>query len=485
IDPSVKPVEQPLRRIPFNLRGAVERKIKELVDMDIIEPAKGPTPWVNPVVIVPKANSEIRLCLDMRQANRAIVRERYPIPTVDEILQGVNGSTIFSKLNLKWGYHQLELSPESREITTFAVHNGVYRYKRLIFSVSSASEQSQHEIANALAGIDGVENISDDVIVHAGDQETHDQRLHMVMERLSERGLTLNPEKCQFNMSKLIFMGILLSEKGIGPTEERVRAVREAREPKTASEVRSFLGLVGYSSRFIEQFATLSEPLRRLTKKEIQFEALALAHEGHLGIVGTKQHLRSKVWRPGMDKAAEKYCKSCHGCQVVSRPDAPEPLRPTTLPDGPWQDVAIDLLGPFPTGHSILVVVDYYSRYYEYEILTSTISDKIIDSLESIFSRHGLPITCRSDQGPQFKSEQFTVFCESNGIKHQRTTPKWAQANGEVERQNSSIMKRIQIAQAEGLDWKKELRKYVSAYRSIEHPTTGKSPAELLFNRKI
>ncbi|KAL1021685.1 hypothetical protein UPYG_G00016520 [Umbra pygmaea] len=727
IDPNVKPVAQPLRRIPYNLRGAVEKKIKELMDMDIIECVEGPTPWVNPVVVIPKPDKDIRMCLDMRRANEAIVRERYPIPTVDEILQGINGSAIFSKLDLKWGYHQLELTPESREITTFAVHNGVYRYKRLIFGVSSASEQYQHEIANALAGIEGVENISDDVIVHAPDQETHDKRLHTVMKRLSECGLTLNPAKCQFNMDRLIFMGILLSEKGIGPTEERIKAVIETREPENATEVRSFLGLVGYSSRFISQFATRSEPLRRLTRKETKFDfgpeqkkafqdlkdelaragtlayfdkeaptkviadaspvglgavlvqdqkgemvpvcyvsrsltdcerrysqterealalvwacerlhpyvygrkfdlvtdhkpleviysprskpcarierwvlrlqpydfrvihipgkqniadplsrllgdtgkkeihkhgsedyvrfvatsatprslttreveeasatdpeimevrkaitngifenckpyapianelcvvgyivlrgtrivlpqnlhtrAIELAHEGHLGIVGTKQHLRSKVWWPGMDKAAERYCKTCHGCQIVARPDPPEPLRPTPLPDRPWQDLAIDLLGPLPTNHYILVVVDYYSRYYEYDVLTSTTTEKIIDSLESIFSRHGLPVTCKSDNGPQFKSDLFREYCEKNGIKHVRTTPKWAQANGEVERQNSSLMKRIKIARAEGLDWKRELRKYVTVYRSIEHATTGKSPAELLFNRKM
>ncbi|KAJ8357908.1 hypothetical protein AAFF_G00056420 [Aldrovandia affinis] len=123
--------------------------------------------------------------------------------------------------------------------------------------VSSASEQYQHEVANALAGIEGVENISDDIIVHAQDQDTHDKASHAVLTRLMERGLTLNPDKCQFNMDKLVFMGILLSEKGIGPTEERVRAVAEAREPENAAEVRSFLGLVGYSSRFIPQFATL------------------------------------------------------------------------------------------------------------------------------------------------------------------------------------------------------------------------------------
>ena len=126
-------------------------------------------------MIVPKPGNDVRLCLDMRRANEAIVRERFPIPTVDELLQGMNGSTVFSKLDLKWGYHQLELTPESREITMFAVHHGVYRYKRLLFSVSSASEQYQHEIAGALAGIEGVENISDDVIIHACDQITHDE----------------------------------------------------------------------------------------------------------------------------------------------------------------------------------------------------------------------------------------------------------------------------------------------------------------------
>jgi len=92
IDPEVKPVEQPLRRIPYHLRDAVEKKINELIDMDIVEHVDGPTPWVNLVVILPKKNDkDIRMCLDMRKANEAIVRERYPIPTVDEILQGLNG----------------------------------------------------------------------------------------------------------------------------------------------------------------------------------------------------------------------------------------------------------------------------------------------------------------------------------------------------------------------------------------------------------
>ena len=584
-----KPVAQPMRRIPFNLRGKVERKLDELMKADIIEPVVGPTNWLNPVVVAPKPNGEIRLCLDMRRANEAIVRERHPIPTVDEVLQDLNGSKVFSKLDLKWGYHQMELTPESRDITTFATHKGVFRYKRLLFGVCSASEQYQQEISKVLAGIEGAQNISDDVIVHGADQEMHDKRLHAVLRRLRERGLTLNREKCQFNMNRLVFMGILLTEKGIGPTEERVKAIADAREPESVTELRSFLGLANYSARFIPQFATTAEPLRKLLKKEKPFNfgpeqraafkqvkkaladcqklayfqkeattrviadagpralstqeveresakdeeldvvrealaagrfdkckpyavvagelcqigqlvlrgtrlvipsklrarVLALAHEGHLGVVGTKQNLRSKVWWPGIDKAAERYCRSCHGCQLVARPEPPEPVTPTQLPEGPWRDVAVDLMGPLPSGHSLLVIVNYYSRYQETLVMQSTTTEKVIECLEDTFARHGIPVTLKSDNGPQFVSGEFKNFCQDNNIEHCKTTPRWAQANGEVERQNRSLLKRLQIAQAEKLDWRGELRKYLFQYRSVAHTTTGRSPAELLFNRKL
>lgn len=133
IDPSVKPVAQPLRPTPFNLRSRVEEKILELEDLDIIERVEGPTPWVNPVVMMPKPNSDIQLCLDMRRANEVIIRGCHQIPTVDELLQTMNGSKFFSKLDLKWVYHQLELDMESRGITTFVTHCGLYQYKRLLF----------------------------------------------------------------------------------------------------------------------------------------------------------------------------------------------------------------------------------------------------------------------------------------------------------------------------------------------------------------
>lgn len=140
VDESVKPVAQNTRRIPFSLRGKLEKKLEELVNKDVIEPVEGPTPWVSPVVIVPKPSGDIRLCVDMRRANTAVLRERHPIPTIDEVLQAMNGSTIFTKLDLKWGFHQIELEEDSRAITCFCTHKGLFRYKRLMFGISSAPE---------------------------------------------------------------------------------------------------------------------------------------------------------------------------------------------------------------------------------------------------------------------------------------------------------------------------------------------------------
>ncbi len=126
-----------------------------------------------------------------------------------------------------------------------------------------------------------------------------------------------------------------------------------------------------------------------------------------------------------MDKAAEKHCKSCHSCQLVAQPDPPEPIKSTSLPDAPWQHLAADLLGPFPSGHSILVVVDYYSRFYEYHILRSTTTDKVIDAMEEMFSRHGLPLTIKTDNGPQFKAAEFDAYCTANGRTREKVIGKF------------------------------------------------------------
>ena len=110
---------------------AVEKKLKELQEADITEEAKGPTPWVSPTVIAPKLNGDNRLCIDLRRINEAIIRERHPLPTVEEIIHEANGSTVFTKIDLRWGFHQVELAEESRYLTTFVANGRLYRYTSL------------------------------------------------------------------------------------------------------------------------------------------------------------------------------------------------------------------------------------------------------------------------------------------------------------------------------------------------------------------
>lgn len=268
IDENVKPTQQPHRRIPFNVRGQVKDEVEKMLKMDIIEAVEGPTSWISPIVIVPKTNSadKIRICVDMREANTAIKRERIVIPTLEEINAIVNGSKHFSKIDLKAGYHQLELDPSSRYITTFATHIGLYRYKRLNFGITCAAEIFQNTMSQLIADITGAFNYSDDILIHAPTKEQHDIILDKVLKRLEENELTVSSDKCVFDQEEIEFYGMIFSAKGVRLSKSKINAIQNAKPPKNANEVRSFLGLANYVSRFIKDYATTAEPLWKLTK---------------------------------------------------------------------------------------------------------------------------------------------------------------------------------------------------------------------------
>ena len=166
VDESVTPSAQAMRRIPFSRKQKVVEKLEKV---------NGPTSWINPLVVVEKPNGDVRICLDMRQANRAILREKHPVPTIEETLQEMSGAKVFSKLDLNMAFHQVELASESRDITTFAGPNGLYRYKRLLFGVNMATENFQHIIWQILKDFPGAHNIHDDIRVTGASEDEHDE----------------------------------------------------------------------------------------------------------------------------------------------------------------------------------------------------------------------------------------------------------------------------------------------------------------------
>lgn len=220
----------------------------------------------------PKKNNDIRLAIDMRQANKAVLRERFPMPNIDETLEQMNGSTVFTRLDMNQAFHQIELEESSRYITTFVCDTGLYRYKRLIYGISSAPEIFQRIMQQMLQDIPGCKSIADDIIIYADSVENHDKILTLVLTRLREANLTLNKDKCDFHKTELKFMGHTLSKQGIKIDDSKVKAVRDAEPPQNASEVKSFLGLVTFCSKFVPNYATIAEPLRKLTRKDVTWE---------------------------------------------------------------------------------------------------------------------------------------------------------------------------------------------------------------------
>ncbi|CAB3998550.1 Hypothetical predicted protein, partial [Paramuricea clavata] len=244
--PNIKPVAQPERRIPFHIREKVTHELDKLTKQGIIEPCSGPTPWASPLFVVPKPKNpeETRICVDMRMPNTAIIRERHPMPTADELIHKLNGAKVFSKLDLCHRYHQILLAPESRYITTFRTHKGLHRYVRLNYGTSAASEVFQYAISQAIAGIDGVVNISEDVLIFGKTQLDHDTALKTVFERLRQVCLTLNKSKCAYNKGTLEFFGMIFSADGVSPDPKKIEAIVNAPHPTNVSGVRSLLELI-------------------------------------------------------------------------------------------------------------------------------------------------------------------------------------------------------------------------------------------------
>ncbi|KAL8593283.1 hypothetical protein ACOMHN_009936 [Nucella lapillus] len=200
------------------------------------------------------------------------------MPTLDDILMRLNQAAVFSKLDLNQGYHQLELYEQSRNITTFSTHMGLRRYKRLNFGVTSAAEIFQNHIAETLADIDNCLNTSDDIMVYGRTQQQHDDTLKKIFDRLKEKSLTLNREKCEFNKNSIEFYGFIFGKNGISPDPRKVNVVHKMPTPTNAKEVRSFLGMTNYVSRFIKDYADLTKPLRDLTRKNAPW-SWAEAHQ--------------------------------------------------------------------------------------------------------------------------------------------------------------------------------------------------------------
>ena len=252
------------RRVAIPLLPKVKAELERMENMGVITRVTEPTDWCAGMVVVPKSNGTVRICVDLTKLNESVRRERHIMPSVEQTLAQIGGATVFSKLDANSGFWQVELARESALLTTFITPFGRFCFNRMPFGITSAPEYFQRRMNEIVEGLSGVVCLVDDILVHGTSQKAHDDHLVAVLERIQKEGLTLSKEKCKFNQTSVKFLGQVLDSTGIKPDPDKLKAIQEMPAPRNITELRRFLGMINQLSKFSPHLADQVKPLRDL-----------------------------------------------------------------------------------------------------------------------------------------------------------------------------------------------------------------------------
>lgn len=257
--------------VPYGLREAVEAEINRLCDLGIIYPVRHSV-WASPVVIVNKADGSIRMCVDCKVTiNKYLQADHYPLPRIDDILASLANAKYFCVLDLREAYAQMEVAEECQQFLTINTHMGLYRYKRLIFGVSSAPTIFQSMMDQIIQGLLWVICFIDDLLIGGNTSDDCIQNVRKCLTRLNEYNVKVKWEKCKFFEKSVTYLGHEISEDGIRPNPEKIREIVDAPQPENLTQVKSYLGLLNYYGRFIPNLSQESMESYKLTQMDMPF----------------------------------------------------------------------------------------------------------------------------------------------------------------------------------------------------------------------
>ena len=275
-DEKVCPVQHAPRRVPIALRNEVKAKLAELEVKGIVKKITEWMEWISSMVIVAKPG-KLRICLDPRDLNQALLRPKYLMPTLEEILPPLSKAKVFTTLDTKDGFYQISLEEESSRKTTFWTPFGRYRYLRMPFGVNVAPQEFECKLHEKLDDLPGVVLIHDDVLV-MGHGETyeeavndHDKNLLRLLDRAKQVNLKLNKSKMNLRKPEVKFMGHVITKDGLKPDPNKIKAVEEMPRPTCKKETLSLLGFINHLSKFLPRLSDVAQTLRDLTMKDARF----------------------------------------------------------------------------------------------------------------------------------------------------------------------------------------------------------------------
>ena len=261
------PVRTPPYRLPLEKRKIAEQEITKLLNQGIIEPCS--SPWLSPLILVPKPDGSTRVVIDYRKINTKIKYDSHPLPRIDSCLEALANNKYFSSLDMKQAFHQIGISEKDKPKTAFSFGSNTYMYTRMPFGMSTCPAVFERLMEKCFAGL--AYNICliylDDLLCYSKSFDDHLLHLDKMFQRVRDANLKLSPNKCNFFQKIVSFLGHQISEAGIQPCPKKIKAVAEWPTPKNTKEVRSIVGLASFYRKMIPGFAEIAKPLHRLTEK--------------------------------------------------------------------------------------------------------------------------------------------------------------------------------------------------------------------------
>ncbi|GJV58378.1 reverse transcriptase domain-containing protein, partial [Tanacetum coccineum] len=285
------PGAAPVARAPYRLAPSemkeLSEQLKELSDKGFIRPSS--SPWGAPVLFVKKKDGSFRMCIDYRELNKLTVKNRYPLPRIDDLFDQLQGSSVYSKIDLRSGYHQLRVQEEYIPKTAFRTRYGYYEFQVMLFGLTNAPAVFM-DLMNWVCKpyLDKfVIVFIDDILIYSKNKQEHEDHLKLILELLKKKELYAKFSKCEFWIPKVQFLGHVIDSEGIHVDPAKIESVKDWASPKLPMEIRQFLGLAGYYRRFIEGFSKIAKPMNKLTQKKgsEDFIAYCDASKKGLGVV--------------------------------------------------------------------------------------------------------------------------------------------------------------------------------------------------------
>lgn len=268
-EPHAAPVYQRPRPVPLRTRDAVRTEINSMLAAGIVVPSS--SEWSSPIVVVKKKDGGIRLCVDYRAVNDITIKDSFPLPRIDDLLESLYGAAFFASMDLQKGFHQIEMAPDSCCKTAFAVPWGLYEYRVMPFGVCNGPSTFQRLVTLALGETLFTDCLAyiDDILVYASDPNELMAKMRRVFAKLAAAGLKVKPQKCHFGVSSVDFLGHHVSIAGTRPLAAKLATIVSSSRPTSPTELRAFLGLTNYYRDYIVDYSSLAAPMYDLLRKNV------------------------------------------------------------------------------------------------------------------------------------------------------------------------------------------------------------------------